>query len=209
VRPEATLYALADERRLWAVFDVAGAPAVYDYLAALDPDRAAPLARGDLAEQYAAVTPWLARLDAASCAWIRDTILADPAQADSWGIYVVASSPEVSRDALRRRLGRLLTVRLPEGGLVRFRFYDPRVMQVFLGSASQAEVAAVFGREIVAIGVQPTASANVAFAVPHGTVPHLRFVVAPRLGPGAAAHPAAGDAPPARASTLAFAEAQT
>jgi Domain of unknown function (DUF4123) len=60
----------------------------------------------------------------------------------AWGILLLSS--HVLPD-LRQHLRRLLTARLHDGRLVYFRFYDPRIMRVFLPTCTADEARAVFG----------------------------------------------------------------
>jgi Domain of unknown function (DUF4123)/FHA domain len=61
---------------------------------------------------------------------------------NNWGIYLTCDSdfPEV-----RRHMRRFLEVHLPEGKQVHFRFYDPRVLRVFLPTCTEVEANQFFG----------------------------------------------------------------
>lgn len=61
---------------------------------------------------------------------------------NAWGILL--TSPAPSR-ALRRHLRRFLRVRTEDGRVLVFRYYDPRVLRVFLPTCTPAERAAFFG----------------------------------------------------------------
>lgn len=93
---------------------------------------------GAAAEQYAGVTPWPLTVDPERLAWIGRTLGGEA----PWGIFVVARTGHA---AVRRQLRRLLSVRLPEGTLVRFRFYDTRVLEPFLRVCTEEELRYVFG----------------------------------------------------------------
>ncbi|MEM9502133.1 MAG: DUF4123 domain-containing protein [Pseudomonadota bacterium] len=58
-----------------------------------------------------------------------------------WGIVI--QSP-LSLKKLRRHLRKFTTARLPEGDVVLFRFWDPRVFATFAESGSEEEVAPFF-----------------------------------------------------------------
>lgn len=60
----------------------------------------------------------------------------------SWGVYLTSSSDLLE---IRRHLRHFLQVKLPDGEQVYFRFYDPRVMRVFLPSCTAEETVQFFG----------------------------------------------------------------
>ncbi|MFT3857479.1 MAG: DUF4123 domain-containing protein [Aquabacterium sp.] len=62
----------------------------------------------------------------------------------SWGIFIVAD-PHVTLQALRRHLRTLLRVRDEHGRTLVFRFYDPRVLRVYLPTCTADERRQVFG----------------------------------------------------------------
>ena len=61
----------------------------------------------------------------------------------SWGLFVISTAPF---DELRRHFRTLLMVRrAKDQSELYFRFYDPRVLRVFLPTCSTEQVRAVFG----------------------------------------------------------------
>ena len=60
----------------------------------------------------------------------------------SWGVYLTSAS---DFHEIRRHLRHFLEVKLPDGEQVYFRFYDPRVMRVFLPTCIAPEVDQFFG----------------------------------------------------------------
>lgn len=66
----------------------------------------------------------------------------------SWGIFVRTEHEFLT---LRRHLRALSNVRLPNGRIAQFRFYDPRVLRGYLPTCTSDELALVFGpiREFV------------------------------------------------------------
>ena len=60
----------------------------------------------------------------------------------SWGIFL---RTKAEFHELRRHLRRLTSARLPNGRVAQFRFYDPRVLRVFLPTCTTDELAKVFG----------------------------------------------------------------
>lgn len=60
----------------------------------------------------------------------------------SWGVYLSCDLPFAD---LRRHLRRFLMVRLPDGREAYFRFYDPRVLRVFLARSTAREASTFMG----------------------------------------------------------------
>lgn len=61
---------------------------------------------------------------------------------ESWGIFLTT---DVELNVLRRHLRRFLSVKLPDGRQVLFRFYDPRVLRTFLPTCNGEELQRFFG----------------------------------------------------------------
>ncbi|MDY6992595.1 MAG: DUF4123 domain-containing protein [Pseudomonadota bacterium] len=59
-----------------------------------------------------------------------------------WGIFAVA---KVNLRTMRQHFRSLLTVQLPKGQTVYFRFYDPRVLRTFLPTCDDEQRRLVFG----------------------------------------------------------------
>ena len=85
------------------------------------------------------VAPYLVRLE-------KDSLLLGSLLLEgwgkSWGVYLTCGT-EFSE--LRRHLRRFLEVQLPDGKQVYFRFYDPRVLRVYLGTCTAGETNQFFG----------------------------------------------------------------
>jgi len=81
---------------------------------------------------------------------------------------------------MRRHLRRFLIVRAPDGKRLYFRYYDPRVLSVYLPTCNAAELQYIFGpvRQFVCEGPDPT----VLLRFDAGQVPVWREVVP--VGPG-------------------------
>jgi hypothetical protein len=60
----------------------------------------------------------------------------------SWGVFVRA---KLGLGQLRGHLRSLSSVKLPNGRVAQFRFYDPRVLRVYLPSCTYDELGLVFG----------------------------------------------------------------
>ena len=61
---------------------------------------------------------------------------------DNWGIFLRAAS---SIDKLRRHLRQFLNIYTDAGKLLMFRYYDPRVLRVYLPTCNGEELRAFFG----------------------------------------------------------------
>ncbi len=63
----------------------------------------------------------------------------------SWGVFVRASG---DLEGLRRHFRRFLRVRTEAGQTLVFRYYDPRVLRVYLPTCNVVELSAVFGHVV-------------------------------------------------------------
>jgi hypothetical protein len=130
------LDALSPTKPIYAVLDGARDPRVRGWVF----DTRAPawcLWRGRLPEAAQDVAPYLLRLDhAAAERFFR------AAWQNAWGILLAS---DASVRELRRHLRRFLRVRTEEGKVLLFRYYDPRVLRVFLPSLAAADAADFFG----------------------------------------------------------------
>lgn len=61
---------------------------------------------------------------------------------NSWGLFLES---DAGKESLRRHLRTFLLVRDYEGHLLMFRYYDPRVMRVYLPTCTNDELKTVFG----------------------------------------------------------------
>ncbi|MFT3766852.1 MAG: DUF4123 domain-containing protein [Minicystis sp.] len=61
---------------------------------------------------------------------------------DAWGVYVLSTA---TLEELRRHFRRLLKVQDEAGRSMIFRFYDPRVLRIYLPTCNAGELAHVFG----------------------------------------------------------------
>ena len=91
------------------------------------------LFKGKIDPQLANVAPWLVRIDeqeALMSTWQLH------GRGQSWGLMALS---QLSLDPLQRFFRRFLQAMLPDGMVVTFRFYDPRVFNTFICAAEQAE----------------------------------------------------------------------
>ena len=94
---------------------------------------------GELPTELLITAPYLVRLEQGN-SWTK-TIL-NRAWSNSWGIFL---QTETSMTRLRRHLRTFLKVRDQRGKTLLFRYYDPRVMRVYLPTCNPSELDAVFG----------------------------------------------------------------
>lgn len=124
----------------YAVLDGASIPDLLDHLYAEDgrPEFVC-LYRGELEPDIAEVAPYLVRLQpgAPFTAWL----LAE-GWGKHWGIYALS---QADLKSVRRHFRKFLMVKDPEGNQMYFRFYDPRVLRVFLPTCNAEELQFLFG----------------------------------------------------------------
>jgi hypothetical protein len=128
---------LAEENDLYALLDACGQPSVPVKMQELGSDNAVSLFKGSAQEEYWAVAPYLARVDVALLRWMYEQLWDSP-----WGVFVVAPVP---LRELRDHLRRFLVVTLPDEKKWFLRYYDPRVLPVFLATCNDQEWNAFLG----------------------------------------------------------------
>ena len=117
--------------QLFAILDACDEPLVPEKVSRLGDDRAVSLYRGSAERDYWAIAPYLVRIDEQLFDWVLENLGERPR-----GIFLRSSADLTT---LRKHFRRFLLVRAPDGQLVYFRFYDPRVLPVFLRSLNAAE----------------------------------------------------------------------
>lgn len=97
------------------------------------------LYEGQEGAKLAQFAPYLVKLKKDSA--MLDTLVRQ-GWGQSWGVYLTSPSelPDV-----RRHLRHFLEVKLPDGKQVYFRFYDPRVLRIYLPTCSPEETNQFFG----------------------------------------------------------------
>ena len=136
----AWLTALEDAgQKLYALLDAAREPNIPQKLAEFGVE-AVSLYRGEPEETLADVAPYLVRVAPNSS--LLKWFISD-GWGKSWGLLVNAP---VSLEDLRRHFRRFLLVRDPDGNELYFRFYDPRVLRVYLPTCRAPEAEQFFGR---------------------------------------------------------------
>lgn len=130
---------------LWLVLDAAQGDPAREALFGSG-RRYRSLYNGEAAEAFRAVAPYLVRAPATS-RFVEAAVTRG--WANHWGVWALADVPFA---ALRRHLRRFVKVELPGEGAALFRFYDPRVLAVYLSSAAPGDVARFFGPVRVFVG---------------------------------------------------------
>lgn len=121
---------------------------------------------GELHPALAAAAPYLVALDPG--APFTRTLLAQ-GWGDAWGVFLTSVAPI---DALRRHFRKFLRVVDEDGKPLMFRYYDPRVLRIYLPTCTSEELALVFG-PVAAYLIEDSGEAK----RPSGT--QMRLVVAP------------------------------
>lgn len=133
----ALLFAHEDEST-YAVLDGASVPGLLPQLSSAKEEWAC-LYRGELEPDLAEVAPYLVKLRRQSP--LTDWILSE-GWGNHWGIFAIT---QVGLEALRRHFRHFLRVKDPAGRILYFRFYDPRVLRVYLPTCNRAEIKTIYG----------------------------------------------------------------
>lgn len=128
----------SDEVTVYALLDGARDPRIYDLVRLSKLDYRC-LFLGKLAPQLARAAPYLVMLGRKS-ALTRQVI--EEGWGESWGIFV--RSPAILQD-LRRHFRQFLQVEDETGKKFFFRFWDPRVLRMYLPTCIPIELRALFG----------------------------------------------------------------
>jgi hypothetical protein len=126
------------EFNVFAVLDGASVPNLRTSLHVFQPEYAC-LYRGELKPDMAQVAPYLVRLQPDS--QFTDWVVVD-GWGKHWGIFV-RSAEDLT--VVRRHLRSLLVVHDSDGDPLVFRYYDPRVLRVFLPTCNTEQLTNFFG----------------------------------------------------------------
>lgn len=125
---------------------------------------------GELSPDLSAAAPYLLHLDPQQpYTWQ----LLEQSWGQSWGCFAVVPA-QVALEELRNHFRTLLRVTDPDGNLLVFRFYDPRVLRVYLPTCTPQERAAIFGPAIKLIAETGTGHSLIAYAADPAGGPSAR-----------------------------------
>jgi hypothetical protein len=127
----------ASDGTLYAILDSVDEPEVPER-ASLFESRYTSLYSGAASREYWAIAPYLLQVQQDDFDWIRTTLITSP-----WGILATSKSDLTT---VRHHFRKFLTVKdAALGRSLLFRFYDPRVLPVFLESCSADQARAFYG----------------------------------------------------------------
>jgi pSer/pThr/pTyr-binding forkhead associated (FHA) protein len=128
----------AEKQPLYAILDAARDPMVLAHVVGCKEEHQS-LYEGPEGEKLFAYAPYLIALPRGSV--FLETIVRD-GWGQSWGVYLTCDLPF---QEVRKHLRHFLMVQIEGGNQVYFRFYDPRVLRVFLPTCAPEELAQFFG----------------------------------------------------------------
>ncbi len=123
---------------LYALLDAAREPSVLKVLFESN-EQYQSLYEGQSGAQLAHFAPYLVKLPPEST--LLETLVRQ-GWGKGWGVYLTSAQP---LEEIRRHFRHFLMVRMPDGKQVYFRFYDPRVLRVFLPTCMSEETKPFFG----------------------------------------------------------------
>jgi len=137
-RIEEILWPEGPRQNIWMILDGARTIEVFRMLLACHLEYAC-LYSGHLTPELEIAAPYLVQLDHG----YRDTHeFIQRAWGNSWGVFLRS---DTSLKKLRRHLREFLIVRNERGKRLAFRYYDPRVLRVYLPTCTISELRTVFG----------------------------------------------------------------
>lgn len=124
--------------RVFTILDGASIPGLLQSLYSFDPEYIC-LYRGELAPDMAEVAPYLVMLD-------RDSPITDWLLSKGWGMHWgIFGVTQADLQSLRKHFRTFLMVYDESGTSLYFRYYDPRVLRVYLPTCNAGELKTVFG----------------------------------------------------------------
>lgn len=128
----------SEDQSSYAVLDAASVPGLLEKLAGA-PEEHLCLYRGELEPDIAVTAPYLVKLREESP--FTDWILKE-GWGRHWGIFV---ETPVGIEALRRHFRHFLRVKDHTGQILYFRYYDPRVLSIYLPTCNAGEIRVIYG----------------------------------------------------------------
>jgi hypothetical protein len=138
LRPRLQDLLAKDFQPLYALLDASREPSVLKVILESKEEHQS-LYEGPQGAQLAHFAPYLIRVPQKSP--LLDALV-QQAWSKSWGVFVTSDTP--FKD-LRTHFRHFLTVKLPDGQQVYFRYYDPRVLRLFLPTCLPEEATQFFG----------------------------------------------------------------
>ena len=123
--------------RLFAILDSCDDATIQEKVRYLDPEKCACLYSGKAAIEHRQIAPFLVKVDKDMLEWINIFLPEKP-----WGVFCVSDS---DLNTVRKHFKKFLKVQMPDREEFYFRFYDPRVLPIFLETSSETEKAMFFG----------------------------------------------------------------
>jgi hypothetical protein len=137
-RIEEILWPERPKQNIWMILDGARSIEIFRMLLACHLEYSC-LYSGPLTPELELAAPYLVQLDHG----YKDTHqFIERAWGNSWGVFLRS---ETSLKKLRRHLREFLIVRDERGNRLAFRYYDPRVLRVYLPTCTISELRTVFG----------------------------------------------------------------
>ena len=135
---EAILWPGGERRDIWMIVDAARDRTIFRMLLECGLEHSC-LYAGALPPALEIAAPYLVQLEYQDRSTRR---FLERAEGNSWSIFLRC---DLRLDRLRRHLRHFLVVRDPRGQRLVFRYYDPRVLRVYLPTCNVDELNAVFG----------------------------------------------------------------
>jgi hypothetical protein len=144
------LWSAADEsQNVYILLDTARDPQIYPKLGQLGPDTPYQCLFDEEAPQLLKeAAPYLVQLQKNASA---AKSLIEAGWGQSWGIFLTSSTALAD---LRTHCQRLLGVEDEAGNPLYFRYYDPRVLRVYLPTCTEAEMQAILGSVVTRFWVE-------------------------------------------------------
>jgi hypothetical protein len=123
---------------IWAILDGASVPGLLQQLADQEPEHIC-LYEGELKPDIAEVAPYLVKLEdkAPFTEWVLEK-----GWGEHWGVFAETGGDLI---AMRKHFRSFLTVYDQSGKGMLFRYYDPRVLRVYLPTCNDDELKKMFG----------------------------------------------------------------
>ena len=139
---------LKSGNKLYMLLDAARDPKIYPAVKQFGRKSYRSLFPVKAVQDLATVAPYLLQLDRRTKA---TKALLEDAWGRSWGVFLESSD---TLEAIQQHFQGLLLVKDETGRPLHFRYYDPRVLRIFLPTCNDAELQAVLGSSIVRFWVE-------------------------------------------------------